>query len=428
MLLDLSNELIALILDLLESQDLLTARLTSRRIYLASLPTVATRFFTTITTNLSKTSINTLQGLLDHGIYCNAVREIHFAAKGDTFKYGVGLRWPRDASGLLQWQAEDAVTVQNTLAGFPGCTSYSMERDGSNDKAPSYGTSDTYLATGDVMTLVLSTLSISQQPIRHVSFALTGVLSRHSLVSVPPGSYALKGGFWHLWSKLKTLRLGLSLDRDGRDAQAAADLVSRATDLQRLELCDDAYGDGAAPLIGCMVEASRFPSLTHLRLRCVSGMSASALIALLERTQGSLTNLRLDLVSLDGSWKDVCIALKRGFPKLRCLTLLYLHQINAGMDNTRRLTAFFCPLVRMIAESTTDEFSVVSFTDPVTKRGGCAGGVRYRGANMHSALEHIVEAIYLGGEPVPGPWEWEPVPDRLRTRQFKALEEEDWIF
>lgn len=424
MFLDLSNELLTLIADQLESQDLLPAQLTCRRLHHVSLPIAVSRHFEIVTTDLSRASIERLQRILANEVYRHAVRQIHLTAE----KYGEGWRWLRDDAGFLQQDAEDAVTVRNVLSGFPACWSISMERDGTSDHVPSYGVSEAYLTTSDVMALIFSSLSTSQQPMRRVSVNLQGKISKHALVAVTPGSYA-SDEFWALWSKLKVLSLRVPLQYQGRDSQVAADLASKAANLERLWLGDVTGSSAGAPLVDYMIKASHFPSLTHLRLGSVFSTSASALATFLGRVEGSLINLHLDRIFVVGDWKDILAALQNGFPKLRRFTVANLRKQSPDLESSKRV--FFCPLrnaasAASASASEQGELEFVENADFVTKRRFCVSGVRYQGDNMRWALASIAGALYLEHQPPAGLLAYQPTPARSMIRVFKELEDEGW--
>lgn len=420
MILDLSNELLALIVDLLEFQDVLYAQLVCRRLYTVSLPIAASRRFRVITTDLSRNSIEKLQRIFENEVTRHAVRQIHIAAE----TYGQGWRWHRDHAGFLQHNAEDAVTVRNALAGFPACSSISMERDGMSDLVPSYGISDAYLTTADVMTLIFSSLSTSKQPIQKVTLNLKGKIPKHALAAVTPGSYR-SDGFWALWSKLKALSVCVPLDYEGRDAQVAANLASKAANLERLELKDVTSSSAGGPLVDYMIEANHFPNLSHLKLCGISSVPASALATFLGRVEPSLINLRLDRIVVDRDWKEVLSALHQGFQKLRCLTLANLRTQPPDLENTRRV--FFCGLRNASAAPAQDELEFIENADTVTKRRFCISGVRCRPENMRLLLASIIDALYLEGQPPADLPAYQPTPARPLIRVFKKVSDDSWI-
>lgn len=418
MLLDLSNELLTLIVDLLEAQELLFVQLACRHLYLVSLPIAASRYFQVITTDLSRASIERLQRLLENKTYRQAVREIRLTAE----KYGEGWCWVRNDAGILQWDAEDATIVRTTLSQFPVCTSLAMERDGMSDLVPSYGVSDTYLTTADVMTLVFSWLSISQQPIRNVSLNLDGKVPKHALILVNSQSYA-SDGFWASWSKLKVLSLRVPLDYEGRDAQVAADLASKATNLEHLELQDTTRSSAGRPLLEYMIRRNHFPALTHLKLRGLYAISTPVLATLLKHVENSLSNLRFDYITIDGDWKEILLGLQKGFPKLRCLALAHLKKQGTSLVNSTRI--FFCAIRHL---HTQDEFTFVENVDRITKRQFCISGVRYQGENTHRMLGCISDALYLEGQPPTDLLPYQPRPARSRIRVFEARKDEGGNF
>lgn len=428
MLLDITNELVALILQFLEPQDLLSARLACKALYLASPPALSAHFFAVVTTNLTKASIEWLQKLLDHETYRYAVRKIRISPAGRLRKCGDDLHWPRFASHQLQWLGQDAVLVQNLLSAFPKCASFSVERDGANQLHSSYGTSEDYLITGDLMTILLSTLAMSQQPIRSASFDFTGARSDHCLSIVPADSYASQQSFWERWSNLTHLSFRVPLDYNGLNAPAATDLVSRAASLERLDFEDTTPGGYCGPrLVDCMLEATCFPSLTHLKLRGIANMHASNLVALLERLQRSLTHLWLHWITVDGSWKEVCLRIGAGLPKLRCLTLCGLFQKKAFLLSKDNM--FLCPLRQVNAASVEEEEFILSEgTNLIHSRAYCVHGVRYKGDNMRWATTCIADAIYSGDNPPADVVEFFPMPYRAMIHADIVFRDEDWKF
>lgn len=426
MLLLLSNELLEIVVDFLDPPDILSIRLTCHRLATASQPRFDARPYRTIWTTLSKGDVETLDDSLAITTQRKEVGELLFGA---NYPFGQEVLWPRDEAGFLMLDSVAATRIISMLSiPMPNCTTIELHRDHCRNDQFGIPRDSTSLAPGDVLSIIFSAMSRGMQSVQHFALHLDGMEVDYGLGRLASESYSTSL-FWKSWSNLQTLRLGVPLLIDGRDAQIAAKLVCKATSVTKLLLRETNCSEQAPCMFQFMVSADSFPNLTHLKVEGIERLETTLLISVLDRVQPTLTHLSLTNLVFLGNSIDLFRHLRERFATLQVLTLKLL-KIYYASARRRKAYLLYCPIRSKIAVDCDSDsgLRISEGKDHLSQRRLCVDGIRYAGPEMGKILGFINDSVYLAHSPPAGLEEFQPNSPSAIPKDFNELEIQTWAW
>lgn len=418
MLLQLPNEVLSHILWRLDDGDVASAMLVNRRISELTVPVFRDLHFGILQVSFDKTGMEKLERMILQDAYRQAVRELRLNPR--RF-FGEGLAWPRTSNGTLL-PSIIVERAQNMLeASFPRCSSISVLPE--SNSHPDYEEDIRLLPFRDAVAFLFNAVDQGAFPlVSSFTFDLYPGNPKFGLRKVVlPADEAT--GFWACWARLETICMNMAADEQGRDAASVSQLIRKAQCLQKLSLENCLYGTldaGALSIYNRLIATTDLPKITHLHIGKVSFASPETLVRLLACFESSLKSIFIEWTVLEqGSWQDVCEALKAGFPKLQTIALSWCGVHHSKETDRTKILQLVCPLQATVPPSLSRNFSFVETKHIMKRMFYCLSGVRYTGKeNMPLALELIRDAFYPTTSPPADVPQLERVHGQRRVSKF----------
>lgn len=415
MLLQLPNELLSLILRSVDDDDIASFMVVNHQIHELMLPIFSHRHFHILAVKLTNT--DRLERVASCNVYRQAVFEVKMEVTYIWDEYGK-LSWPRDEHGSLMPHPNLTKFQAIMATKFPNCSKISVCGSGCMGRA-SYLPIRHLPSVSETLGFAFEAMAQTTSRIRSfaVDFMPKGERANTERQFIPRSP---SPAFWIAWSQLQTLHIAARGSPPDYDHSDLSNLILKANGLKKLrfEYSLATTPDNPVWLYTNLVAASVMPKITHLHLSHENFTSSHALINLLKRFENHLEHLFINHTMIEsGNWQDVCLALRRGFPKLASIALSWCY-ISDGFEPLlcKARLQLLRPLKNSLSESECYDFQFHEVYNRKIGGNFCVGGVRYAGKNVQWALEVIQDAIYPDISPAKDPWM-----DRMISRDLQEI-------
>lgn len=311
-------EVIELIASFIKPNDLRSLRLTCRELSRKTLTSYGRANFTTIQTDLSHRSLETLQNISSSDHLATHVQCLHVKADSKDF-IGKDFDWPRLPSGCLADNLNGADKLREVLyQGLYNCRSIVIHTW--DEYEPSHD--NDRLMPSDAVGLILSIVAEADLTLR------SSTVQKHdnnkARLDTPrlqvPLSRAHK--YVKAWSQLEELVLDYSISSDQYDW--VLHLISSVPRLRKLTL---GFFERDVSFVQRLSSLHQLNRLEELRLGSGS-VNVDAFTALLLRNRDTLHSLSVQFTTLDngGEWHILFGRLNSQFARLQHLELFWLRQ------------------------------------------------------------------------------------------------------
>ncbi|KAI9841924.1 MAG: hypothetical protein M1837_000310 [Sclerophora amabilis] len=318
----LAVEIIELIAEASDPADLISLRLVCKGLYRKTLHCFGQKFFTTVRTDLSCSSLQKLQNIaeeepLRHHVQTLLIKRSPTQSGRWFHDPEQDLRWRRHPSGYLEIQDSEFRLLRRVLVeGLVNCRSFNVH--GHDDVDGLYESNR--LTPSDAVGIILAIVADTSLPVKSFSVDFspnsTGRLDAKRLQLPLYQQPEFRSG----WSHIQELLLEYSIDSN--DLDWALDLVLHAPKLERLSLN---FYDHSSQFINRLTKEGQLPALQSLRLTSAY-VTVESISKLLMSCRDSLRELSLKFVRLEhgGAWATVLRELRSNFSLLESFSLLWL--------------------------------------------------------------------------------------------------------
>ncbi|KAJ5101234.1 hypothetical protein NUU61_003456 [Penicillium alfredii] len=312
-------ELIELIADLVDSDDLRSLRLVCRELQRKTFHHFARRFFSSIKTDLSDTSLRRINALSRYPALCPYVHSLAF---GNYNGIGRGLVWDRHPWGPLSapLEMEAIQSLRDTLMlKLTNCRSFFILC-----RYPEGHPDFSHVTITDAVAVFFALVVDAPLPVMSFHLVYANKCSQTLIMDMRrlPKLLYRQPRFRVVWGNLQKLSLEqyLTLDNFG----FLLELVLSTRNLRALLLNLGSHGL-AYEFMHELAESGTFTRLQELALFRTS-IRATDLLKLLGRLRGSLNALTFYYISVASvdSWAGVFKELRENFPALQRVSLSYL--------------------------------------------------------------------------------------------------------
>lgn len=394
MLLQFPNELLSHILRSVDDDDAGSMMLINHQIHQLMLPVFNNLHFSTL--RIKFTFMDRLEKIASCDAYRRAVREIQMVMHDEYPHKGPDLDWLRHEDGSLLPNATMSKVRRLMATRFPNCSKISVHGYGCHGYIRPWSNLY-YIIVSEILGFAFEAVAQAATPILSfkLDFSPVHSLPDRGRQSIPRD---LPSGFWTAWSNLQTLHIAARGHTQEHDSSDLADLILKADGLKKLRL-EHSFAitpDTPLSLYAILIGASDIPKITHLHIKRNYFSSSSDLIQLLAVFKDHLEHLLISHTMIQsGDWRDVCVALRQSFPKLKSVALSWCCIAD---DFTSRVCEsqlqLFHPLKGSLSESECSDFQFYEMYNRKVGNHFCVAGVRYTGKNLQWALQIIEDAIY----------------------------------
>jgi hypothetical protein len=422
---DLPAELIEIVAYLIEDKkDLLALRSTC--VAICTMTQIAFRriFYHTIETSLSVTSMQRLHHIAKNKDLSKHVKQLHFVPRGKITRdnlrdnarnanrrtlysaFGIGYTWREESSvweGIIKFDCpviHDLCILLTTS--FVHCRSFRIGRDAADWALGDYRHQNC-ITTVDVLAVVLRVIALTG--IKTQSLAVRSTIwSSEECTASPARHYPPKA--WHFgnfedgWSGLHSLDVEMNepnfdpgLTSVGDSAINNGRIISTAKGLRRLRLSFNDY-EGQDLLLHELCKSGFSPPELETLVLDLSQVSVDALTPFLSRAWPSLNALIFQNMTLEGgTWNTILSSLTDPiqFPKLRNITIAGVRQSTNRQSGGYLSFRYFRNHRLLPAPHEDERFELLDMKG--SARQGGLQGIRYRGENVNTAVNVLLEHL-----------------------------------
>ena len=393
----LSPEIVELLSTFLPLADLRSFRCVCRAINKKTLRRFALTHFTTMQTDLSRSSLQRLRGISDVEQLASRVQCLRIVHSEDDGRLGKGLNWSRDQWCNLEDRAEGFGLLRTTLFDkLLNCRSIRIDSYDEYDPLRETNSLIPSQVVGLILSLVAAGLALT-------SFAIVSSYDGSGRLDMKGLQMYLSytSPFITAWSQIEELSLDYGMTADQLDW--ALHLVSSAPRLRSLSL---GFHEASSSFMEELSSLCSLQQLESLSIRAAH-MTVGSISTLLLQNCETLRSLSLQHTCIDrGTWAVLLDVIKNQMPHLKDLYLFWLkEQLPNRRVNFSTMTRY--PVVPGSEDRRTgdhrlrfDSHKLDLVENPIRLRywgivRQSVVGVEYHGAGVEHVLSALAEAAAI---------------------------------